>query len=121
MNTLLWIAQVLLAGTFFFTATTKLLAYEKVVKVVEATKGNVITMTRSQAILVAFAEIIGGLGILCPNELAPPHLAVRAAAAWLALLMVGAGIYHLRRNESAAPNVALILLSIFVIVGRWPR
>jgi hypothetical protein len=35
--------------------------------------------------------------------------------------MVAAGIYHLRRQESAAPNVALFLLAVFVIFGRWPR
>ena len=51
----------------------------------------------------------------------PEHEAVLCAAAWLALIMVGAGIYHLRRQESAAPDVSLFLLALFVIVGRWPR
>jgi hypothetical protein len=43
------------------------------------------------------------------------------AAAGLALIMVLAGIYHLRRQEEAAPAVSLFLLALFVIVGRWPR
>jgi hypothetical protein len=56
-----------------------------------------------------------------PVELNPTHLIVRLAAGGLALLMVGAGIYHLRRDESAAPAVSTFLLALFVIVGRWPR
>jgi hypothetical protein len=35
--------------------------------------------------------------------------------------MVAAGIYHLRRQESAAPAVSLFLLAVFVVFGRWPR
>jgi hypothetical protein len=51
----------------------------------------------------------------------PPYILLRLATAGLALLMVAAGIYHMRRQESAAPSVALFLLALFVIVGRWPR
>jgi hypothetical protein len=51
----------------------------------------------------------------------PDHLLIRMAAAGLALIMVGAGIYHLRRQDSAAPAVSLFLLALFIIVGRWPR
>jgi len=49
------------------------------------------------------------------------HLLVRLAAGGLALIMVLAGIYHIRREDSAAPAVSLFLLALFVIVGRWPR
>jgi uncharacterized membrane protein YphA (DoxX/SURF4 family) len=121
MNMLLWIVQVLLAGVFLFTAASKLFVYEKVVKVVETQKGAPVTMSRRTAILVAIAELLGAIGVLMPNSIAPPFLVVRAAAAWLGLIMVGAAIYHMRRRESAAPNVALFLLALFVIVGRWPR
>jgi hypothetical protein len=54
-------------------------------------------------------------------DLWPPHVFLRLAAGALALLMVAAGIYHIRRQESAAPSVSLFLLALFVIVGRWPR
>jgi len=49
------------------------------------------------------------------------HLFILLAAGGLALLMVAAGIYHLRRQESAAPAVSLFLLAVFVVFGRWPR
>jgi hypothetical protein len=32
--------------------------------------------------------------------------------------MVVAGIYHIRRQETAAPSVTLFLLALFVIIGR---
>jgi hypothetical protein len=66
-------------------------------------------------------EIAGAVGLLVPVDVMPPHVLLRAAAGGLALLMVGAGIYHARRQESAAPSISLFLLALFVIVGRWPR
>jgi hypothetical protein len=66
-------------------------------------------------------EIVGAIGLILPMDLLPPHIVVRAAAAALGLLMIIAGIYHVRRKESAAPDVVLFLMAIFVIVGRWPR
>jgi hypothetical protein len=33
-------------------------------------------------------------------------------------MMTIAGVYRLRRNQSAAPSVVLFLLALFVIVGR---
>ena len=122
MNGLLWIAQVALAITFLLTAGSKLLAYEwLMIKVEKRSKGRLAGISRTQAALIALAEIAGALGVVSPPSLEPHHLLIRLAAGGLALLMVAAGIYHLRRNEEAAPAVALFLLAVFVIVGRWPR
>jgi hypothetical protein len=122
MNSLLWIVQILLAGTFFITAGGKLFAYEKVVKVMESrSKGRSVGMTRGQAAVVAIAEIAGALGVLMPVEIYPPHLIILLAAAWLALLMVAATVYHGVRRESATPSIVLFLLALFILVGRWPR
>jgi uncharacterized membrane protein YphA (DoxX/SURF4 family) len=121
MNGLLWIAQLILAAVFFVAAFGKLFAYEKLSMVVESAKGKPVVLSHREAILVAIAEIAGAVGVLMPNSVAPPHLVVLCAASWLALIMVGAGIYHVRRRESAAPNVAVFLLALFVMVGRWPH
>lgn len=122
MNALLWIAQTLLAAIFLFTGASKLLAYEKLMKSVEArSKGGHAGISRGLAALIGVAEIAGALGVVSPPALLPGHLLVRLAAAGLALIMVLAGIYHLRREEEAAPAVTLFLLALFVIVGRWPR
>jgi len=122
MNALLWIAQILLAGVFLFTGITKILAYEKLVKAVEArSKGGRIGMSRGVAAMVGLLELIGAVGVLAPVDPWPPYILLRLAAAGLALLMVAAGVYHLRREEPATPSVVLFLLALFVIVGRWPR
>ena len=122
MNGLLWIAQILLAGVFLFTGASKLFAYDRLVKrVEERAKGGLVGVSRGQAAAIALAEIAGALGVLTPGALCPEHLLVRLAAGGLALLMVCAGVYHLRRHEEAAPAVTMFLLALFVIVGRWPR
>ena len=122
MDSLLWIAQVLLAGIFLFTGAGKLFAYNRVMGAVEArSQGRPAGIPRGLAAFIGLAEITGALGVLTPPALVPAHLLVRLAAAGLALIMVLAGIYHLRRRESAAPAISLFLLALFVIVGRWPR
>jgi uncharacterized membrane protein YphA (DoxX/SURF4 family) len=122
MNGLLWIAQLVLAGVFLVTGFTKLFAYEKLVKKLEdRSKSGRIGISRGQAGMIGLLEIAGGVGVLTPAELVPAHLLIRLAASGLALLMVAAGIYHLRRQESAAPAVSLFLLAVFVVFGRWPR
>ena len=122
MNTLLWIAQIILAGVFLFVGFSKIFAYGQVVKVVEArSKGGHVRMSRGQAVPVGLLEIAGAAGVLVPVDVWPPYVFLRLAAAGLGLLMVGTGIFHVRRQESAAPDVSLFLLALFVIVGRWPR
>jgi uncharacterized membrane protein YphA (DoxX/SURF4 family) len=122
MNGLLWIAQILLAGVFLFTGAGKLFAYQRVMSAVEArSNGRPPGISRGLAAFIGLAEMAGALGVLTPAALLPAHLLVRLAAGGLALIMVLAGIYHLRRHEPAAPAVSLFLLALFVIVGRWPQ
>jgi uncharacterized membrane protein YphA (DoxX/SURF4 family) len=122
MNTLLWVAQIILAGVFLFTGFSKIFAYGQVVKVVEArSKAGRIRLSRGQAVVVGLLEIAGAVGVLVPMDVWPPYVFLRLAATGLGLLMVAAAIYHVRRQESAAPSITLFLLALFVIVGRWPR
>jgi uncharacterized membrane protein YphA (DoxX/SURF4 family) len=127
MNTLIWIGQIALAMVFLVTGFSKLIAYKKLV----ATLGSrpqiePITMSPMVGRVVGLFEILGAVCVIMPAAitpgiLVPNYLLVRLAAACLALLMVGASIYHIRRKESAAPAVAAFLLALFVIVGRWPH
>jgi len=127
MNSLAWIAQIILAAAFLVTGAGKLFAYRHLLGALEArSKGGPAGVSRGLAAFIGVAEIAGALGVLLPPailpvELAAGHLLVRIAAAGLALIMVLAGIYHLRRNEEAAPAVTLFLLALFVILERWPR
>jgi hypothetical protein len=126
MNGLAWIAQIILAACFLVTGGGKLLAYRRLISAVEArSKGRAAGVSRGLAGFIGIAEIAGALGVVTPADLLPAqlaagHLLVRMSAAGLALIMVLAGMYHLRRNEEAAPAVTLFLLALFVILMRWP-
>ena len=122
MNIVLWIVQIIMAGVFLFTGCSKILAYDKVTKALELRyKGGQIGMSRAWAAQVGLLEIVGAVGVVLPYDFWPPHVLLRLDAAGLALLMVIAGMYHVRRKETATPSVVLFLMAVFVIVGRWPR
>lgn len=122
MNVVLWIVQIIMAGVFLFTGCSKILAYDKVTKALELRyKGGQIGMSRAWAAQVGLLEIVGAVGVVLPYDFWPPHVLLRLDAAGLALLMVIAGMYHVRRKETATPSVVLFLMAVFVIVGRWPK
>jgi len=127
MNTLIWIGQLVLAAVFFVAGWTKLVAYKKLVETLEHRRHIIpIEMSSVQGRVVGILEILGALGVIVPPAFTPAALAsdyllVRIAAVGLALLMVAATIYHIRRKESAAPAISAFLLALFVIVGRWPH
>jgi uncharacterized membrane protein YphA (DoxX/SURF4 family) len=127
MNTLIWIGQILLAAVFIVAGVSKLLAYKSLIKTIEERRKTApIKVTRAQGAVVGMLEIAGAIGVILPpawtpDALTPDYLLVRVAACGLALLMVGATIYHFRRRESAAPAISAFLLALFVIVGRWPH
>ena len=120
MNNLLWGVQILLAGIFLFTASGKLFDYEQLVRVIEGrSKGKPIGISRWQAVVIGLAEVAGALGLLIPTPLDPSHFFVACAAGWLALIVMAACLYHLRRDDPIAPTAFFLVLALFIIVGRW--
>ena len=67
------------------------------------------------------AEILGGLGLILPAVTRIQTRLVPLAAAGLALVMIGAMIYHITRSEfsNIGFNLILALLLAFVAYGRW--
>jgi hypothetical protein len=121
MDVLMWSAQLILAGVFLFTGISKLVAYSQVSKFLEGRfMGKPLGIHPKQAAVIGLAEISGALGEIVPVHLSFPNLLPLVSSAFLAVLMMGAFRYHLRRKESAAPSITLILLAILVILGRWP-
>jgi len=127
VNTLIWIGQITLAAVFFSTGVAKLLAYRKLISTIEERRKTApIKVTRGQGAVVGLLEIAGAVGVVLPpmwtpGAMASDYLLVRLAAGGLAILMVAATIYHVRRRESASPAISAFLLALFVIVGRWPH
>jgi uncharacterized membrane protein YphA (DoxX/SURF4 family) len=117
----MWTAQLTLGAVFLFTGFSKIVAYEKLAQVVEArSKGRPIGVPRQRAAVLGVAEIVWALGVIIPFHFAYPYLVALVASLCLAIVMIGASFYHIRRRESAAPSIVLFLLAVFVIVGRWP-
>lgn len=125
MNSLIWIGQVALACVFLTSGTFKLLAYRPLVQAVESRTHIHFSMLPVRARIIGFVEVVLAFGVLlpdiyAPDGMVPEYVIARGCAAGLALLMVGTAIYHARRKEPAAFDVAILLLALFVIVGRWP-
>jgi DoxX-like family len=125
MNSLIWIAQIALAGIFLVSGTMKLFAFAPFVHALQHRAHTAIALSPMQGKFIGFLEVILAFGVLMPDIFTPEgfipeYLIVRFSAAGLALLMVATGIFHMRRKESATLAIAIFLLSLFVIVGRWP-
>lgn len=120
MNYLMWTAQGILAVVFFITGMSKLLAFGRVKSFLgRKLKGGPIGISTSQGASIGLLEVAGAFGLLTPEFIVPNYMTVILAAAGLGLLMICAAIYHFRRKEPAAPDIALLLLTVLVIFGRW--
>jgi DoxX-like family len=123
MNGLVWIAQLLLAGIFLTAGTMRLFAFVPMVRALDGWSHGSIPLLPTRAKLIGLLEVALAFGVIMPDVftpegMVPEYLIIRLSAAGLGLLMVGAGIYHARRKESAALAISVFLLALFVIVGR---
>jgi uncharacterized membrane protein YphA (DoxX/SURF4 family) len=125
MNTVLWIAQVLLGFMFIMVGGLKLaIPREKLLASgLETGRKNMAwaeDFTTQQVRLIGFAELLGGVGLLLPSWTGIIPVLTPIAAVCLALLMIGAVVVHLRRKESdlVTGPVMLALAAAFVAVGR---
>jgi len=125
MNGLIWIGQIALACVFLISGTLKLLAFRPLIEAHGNRTQSHSAMAPIGTMVIGLIEVVLAFGVLMPDMytpggMVPEYLIARCCAAGLALLMVGAAIYHVRRREPAAAAVATFLLALFVIVGRWP-
>ena len=120
MNSLDRMMEFLVAGVFLCIGVGKILQYRRRPKALGAEQLRLpLGLPYGCIIVVGLFEIAAALVLVMPFGPWPQATLVRLAAAVLAFLSVAAGIYHVRRQESAAPAVALFLLTMFVFVGRW--
>jgi hypothetical protein len=125
MNGLIWIGQIALASVFLISGTFKLFAFAPLMQALETRTHIHFSMAPKRSRIIGLIEVLLAFGVLMPDiytpdGTVPEYLIARCCAAGLALLMMGAAIYHMRRKEHAALDVAIFLLALFVIVGRWP-
>ncbi|MEM8583309.1 MAG: DoxX family protein [Bacteroidota bacterium] len=118
MNIALWIVQGLLAAAFLMAGSMKLSKSKEELK---DQLGDWVDDFPDPTIkTIGLLEVLGGVGIILPMLLGILPVLVPVAGIGLALTMAGAMIVHIKRGEYGAlkNNVPLLLLALFVIVGR---
>jgi uncharacterized membrane protein YphA (DoxX/SURF4 family) len=119
MNLTLWIVAIVLAVAFAGSGLMKQFVPKD--KLVTSGQGWAQEMSQSNIRLIGIAEILGAIGLVVPAATHIAPILVPLAAVGLAIVMVGAVVVHLRRNEvmNVAVNVVLFGLAVFVAWGRF--
>ena len=103
MNIILWILQVLLAAMFLMAGVMKAFQYERA----KATLPWVKDTSKGLVSFIGISELLGGIGLVLPQITGILPWLTLLAAAGLAIIMVLAAIFHIRRKEyplSATPG-----------------
>ncbi len=116
MDTVIWIAQVLLGIAFVLAGVNHALNYARASRQM----AWMAAVGPERLRVIGTLEILGGIGVLVPLLTGALPWLAPLAAALLALIMVFAIIFHARRGERAAIaiNLVLGLLAAFVAFGR---
>ena len=119
MNIVLWIVQILVALAFLMAGTMKA---TRPPDKLSARMTWVKAMKPQQIVrLIGILEILGAIGLVLPAVTGILPWLTPVAAIGLVLTMIGAVIFHTRNGEGSriAPNIVLLLLAAFVVVGRF--
>ena len=119
MNAALWIVQGLLAVLFLMAGFMKVSLTKEQLK--ERGMAWTEDLTSGQIRLIGILEILGTVGVVLPALVGILPILTPLAAVGLALIMVGAAIFHIRRGEftSMLMNLVLFAMSVFVAYGRF--
>jgi len=116
MNIALWVTQGILSFLFIMAGGMKLFSYQKYRAMLE--KSGPTSLTHGLITLIGVAELAGAAGMVLPMALnIAPWLTVWAAAG-LAVIMLSATVFHVRRHEPPIMTGVLFVLAVVVVVGR---
>ena len=119
MNIALWVIQGLLAALFLFAGGMKLFAYDRYKKMgAQQHPDQEFPISQGLARFIGISEVAGGLGLLLPQLTGIVPILTPTAAIGLAVIMVLATRFHLKRKEPAAMTIGLFVLCAVVVVGR---
>ena len=117
MNILLWVLQMVL-GIYFFSVGVM---HFIVPPGLPAPMSWMYELPAWLHWVSGLAEILGGLGLILPGLTRIQTRLTPLAGAGLALVMVGAAVYHIPRGEfqNIFINLLLAALVAFIAYGRW--
>jgi len=116
-NTLLWILQVVLGIYFIGVGALHFIIPEGLPQQMDW----MYVLSDTLHIVSGSAEILGGLGLILPAVTKIQPQLVPLAAAGLVIVMIGAVVWHIGRDEftNVGLNLLLAALLAFVAYGRW--
>lgn len=118
MNVAVWIVTAVLAVLFATAGLMKLTRSKE--QLVASSQGWAGDFPPGVLKMIGAFEVAGALGLILPAVTGIATWLVPAAAIGLALIMVGAAITHLRRQEypNVLANLVLFVMAAFVAVAR---
>jgi VIT1/CCC1 family predicted Fe2+/Mn2+ transporter len=120
MNALDRFMEYFVAGVFLCVGLAKIWSYQRRPKPLGAQRASFpIALPYGLVIAAGMFEVVAALALLTPYSFLPHVMVAPLAITGLALLTGIGAVYHMRRRESAVPNLALFLLVMFVAVARW--
>ena len=118
MNIALWIVQGLLAVAYGFAGGLKIFTPDKLRNNPKA--GHFASKSDGYFRSIGIPEFLGALGMILPMVTGIlPWLTPLAAVGLSIIQLLAIFTVHLPRKETIVPNIILITMSIFVLVGRW--
>jgi uncharacterized membrane protein YphA (DoxX/SURF4 family) len=117
MNIVLWILQVLMGVYFVGIGAMHFILPPGL----PAQMSWMYELSPALHLFSGVAEILGGLGLILPGLTKIRTRLTPLAGAGLALVMLGAIVFHLQRGEAQniALNVVIALIVGFIAYGRW--
>jgi hypothetical protein len=115
-----WIASGILAAAYLFVGGTKLLTPRERLANNPSMAGAAEAFSATSIKLIGAAEVAGALGLILPWLTGIAPILTPAAAVGLALLQVGAAVFHGRRGEYKQwpVNAVFLALAVFIAAAR---
>jgi hypothetical protein len=118
MNNLDRFMEYLVAGVFLCVGFARFVSYKRKPKALGAqSAGLPFGLPYGVLLAVGAFQIVAALVLITPLSFV--SMIAPWAAAGLVFVALAGALYHMRRHESAVPNLTLFLLVMFVVVGRW--
>ena len=119
VNIPLWIIQGLLALLFLFAGGMKLFAQDRYRQQAKQQHPALeIGLSRGLVTFIGASEVAGALGLVLPQGIGMLPVLTPLAAVGLAVIMLLATRFHLKRQEPASVTIGLFVLCAVVAGGR---
>jgi uncharacterized membrane protein YphA (DoxX/SURF4 family) len=121
MNVVAWVLQAVLAVVYVLHGTLYAVSPEPLVRGMRDQGRWPPAIPDSFRRFIGIAEYAAAVGLVVPGLIHVATWLTPLAALGLAIVMIGAAVFHARRGETAAVATAIVLLVLVAFTGyvRW--